>query len=127
MVSPSHALSPTFFYRHPVRQAHQFSPKHDVYALGVVLLEIGPWKTVSQFFNKAIQDSQKSGRLPKARDTRGALAQLAQIELPKEMGESYALAVSSCLLGKFKDGIDMELLLDVKETAVDAIAQGRKL
>lgn len=126
---PDFEIEPNF-YRHPDRQGkptRQFSSKHDMYALGVVLLEIGLWKTVSQFFNKAIQDAQKSGRLPKAKDVRGALASLAQTELPKEMGESYALAVSSSLLGKFKGGSDMGLSLDFKEIVVDAIAQGRKL
>lgn len=118
------------FYRHPERQQkpdHQFSSQHDNYALGVVLLEIGLWKTISQLFAKPIQDAQKSGRPPKAKDVRAALVSLAQTELPKEMGESYALAVSSCLLGKFKGDSDAELSLDFKETVVDAIAQGRKL
>ncbi|CRG84425.1 hypothetical protein PISL3812_01714 [Talaromyces islandicus] len=126
---PDFEIEPNF-YRHPDRQGkprYQFRPKHDIYALGVVLLEIGLWKTVSQLFAKPIQDAQKSGKRPKAEDVLAALVSLAQTELPKEMGESYAVAVSSCLLGKFKGSSDMELSLDFKETVVDAIVQGRKL
>lgn len=117
-------------YRHPERQGkptQQFSRGHDIYALGVVLLEIGVWKTVSQFFDKAIKDAQKTGRLPKAKDVRGAFLTLAQRELPKEMGESYASAVVTCLSSKSKIDSNMELSLDFKERVVDALSIGRKL
>jgi Prion-inhibition and propagation len=117
-------------YRHPERQGkptRQFSRSHDIYALGVVLLEIGLWKTVSQFFDKAIKDAQKTGRLPKAKDVRGAFLTLAQRELPKEVGESYTSAVVACLSSKFKTDSNMELSLDFKERVVDALNVGRKL
>jgi hypothetical protein len=117
-------------YRHPERQGRptrQFDRTHDLYALGVVLLETGLWRTVSQLFEKAIKEAQKSGRLPKAKDVRNALVTLAQTELPKEMGDAYAVAVVSCLCGKFKHDSDMELSLDFREKVVDAIARGRKL
>lgn len=117
-------------YRHPERQGkptRQFNRSHDIYALGVVLLEIGLWKTVSQFFEKAIKDAQKIGRLPKAKDVRGAFLTLAQRELPKEVGESYASAVVACLSSKFKTDSNMELSLDFKERVVDALNRGRKL
>jgi hypothetical protein len=118
------------FYRHPERQGkptHQFARPHDIYALGVVLLETGLWKTVSQLFDKPIKEAERSGRLPKPKDVRGALIKLAQNELPKEMGDLYAAAVASCLSGDFRDGSEMELSLDFREKVVDNIALGRKL
>ncbi|OKL61725.1 hypothetical protein UA08_02449 [Talaromyces atroroseus] len=117
-------------YRHPERQGkptRQFSRSHDIYALGVVLLEIGLWKTVSQFFDKVIKDAHKTGRLPKAKDVRSAFLALAQRELPKEVGESYTSAVVACLSSKLKTDSNMELSLDFKERVVDALEVGRKL
>jgi hypothetical protein len=45
-------------YRHPKRQGQptiSFRNEHDVYALGVVLIEIGLWQTVDQIFVTEIQ------------------------------------------------------------------------
>lgn len=117
-------------YRHPDRQGNPtraFDRTHDIYALGVILLETGLWKTVSKFFEKAIKEAEKSGRLPKARDVRIALMTLAQTELPREMGDAYAAAVVTCLSGKFQNHSDMELSLEFREKVVDAIARGTKL
>lgn len=118
------------FYRHPERQGkptRQFTTKHDIYALGVVLLEIGLWKTVSQLFDQNIREAQKSGRLPKSKDVRAALVKLAQSEVPKDMGDTYAAAVVRCLTGSFRSGSETELSIDFREKVVDPIAIGKKL
>ncbi|KAF3484461.1 uncharacterized protein GIQ15_03785 [Arthroderma uncinatum] len=117
-------------YRHPERQGaptRQFAPPHDIYALGVVLLEIGLWKTVSQLFDARIQVGQRTGKLPKAKEVKAVLIALAQTELPREMGSVYAAAVIKCLTGDFRKNSDVELSLDFREKVVDSICLGMKL
>ncbi|PYH65828.1 uncharacterized protein BO88DRAFT_394142 [Aspergillus vadensis CBS 113365] len=117
-------------YRHPNRQGaptHHFSRLHDIYALGVVLLEIGLWKTVSRLFETRIKEAQRTRKLPKARDVCAALTSLAQRDLPKEMGSSYASAVVACLTGDFRRGSDLELSLDFRAKVLDCVAEGLRL
>ncbi|RAK99572.1 uncharacterized protein BO80DRAFT_426275 [Aspergillus ibericus CBS 121593] len=117
-------------YRHPDRQGvptRQFSRLHDMYALGVVLLEIGLWKTVSRLFESRIKEGQRTGKLPKPRDVRAALTSLAQRDLPKEMGGAYAEAVVACLSGNFRKASEVELSLDFREKVVDTVAGGLQL
>ncbi|MCJ1359654.1 MAG: hypothetical protein MMC33_009656 [Icmadophila ericetorum] len=117
-------------YRHPDRQGvptRQFARPYDLYALGVVLLEVGLWRTVSQLFDSRIKDGQRTGKLPKPKEVCAALVSLAQVDLPKEMGEEYAAAVVMCLTGSFRSGSDIELSLDFREKVLDVISLGRKL
>ncbi|OJJ66421.1 hypothetical protein ASPBRDRAFT_49055 [Aspergillus brasiliensis CBS 101740] len=118
------------FYRHPDRQGdprRPFSRLHDIYALGVVLLEIGLWKTVSRLFETRIKEGQRTGKLPKSRDICAALTSLAQRDLPKEMGSAYASAVVACLSGNFRKGSDPELSLDFSQKVVECVAEGLRL
>ncbi|KAL6909113.1 hypothetical protein GGI43DRAFT_394623 [Trichoderma evansii] len=119
-------------YRHLERQGkpkRQFSRIHDIYALGVVLLEIGLWRTVSQLFDKQINEIRQTAetKLLKAKDVTAMLISLAKKELPKEMGERYASAVLACLTGDFHKDSDVDLSLDMKEKVVDVTALGVKL
>lgn len=119
-------------YRHPERQGkpkRQFSRIHDIYALGVVLLEIGLWRTVSQLFEKQIHEIRQTAdtKLLKAKDVANTLTSLAKKELPKEMGEKYASAVLACLTGDFHKDSDVDLSLDMKDKVVDVTALGVKL
>lgn len=118
------------FYRHPDRQGvptRQFGRMHDIYALGVVLLEIGLWRTISQLFDARIKEGERTGKLPKAKDVRTALITLAQRDVAKEMGEQYASAVVKCLGGDLRNASDTELSFDFKEKVIDAIIPGMKL
>ncbi|RAK90439.1 hypothetical protein BO79DRAFT_208303 [Aspergillus costaricaensis CBS 115574] len=117
-------------YRHPDRQgdpSRPYSRLHDIYALGVVLLEIGLWKTVSRLFETRIKEGQRTRKLPKGRDVRAALTSLAQRDLPKEMGSAYASAVVACLSGDFRKGSDPELSLDFRAKVLDCVAEGLRL
>ena len=117
-------------YRHPERQGkptYQFTKLHDIYAVGVVLLEIGIWRTMSQVLEKNIKDAERDGKLPRSREVRAGLLNLARSELAKEMGEGYAAAVLKCLTGKLGDGNDIDLSLSFKEQVVEAIALGMQL
>ncbi|RAH49718.1 uncharacterized protein BO95DRAFT_438932 [Aspergillus brunneoviolaceus CBS 621.78] len=116
-------------YRHPERQGkptRQFQRRHDIYALGVVLLEIGLWVTLSRLMEPKIRDAEKTGRLPRPKKVASDLTALAQQNLPKEMGDGYAQATIDCLTGNFRDG-DAGLALDFQEKVVNVLAQGINL
>ncbi|RAL13534.1 uncharacterized protein BO97DRAFT_388770 [Aspergillus homomorphus CBS 101889] len=116
-------------YRHPDRQGRptrQFQRRHDIYALGVVLLEIGLWVTLSRLMETKIREAEKTGRLPRPKKVAADLVALAQQGLPKEMGEGYAQAVVDCLTGNFREG-DVELALDFQEKVVNILARGMML
>lgn len=98
-------------YRHPGRQglrAHdKYVMQHDVYSLGVCLLEIGLWASFVQHdgettpgealgltvedFGK-IQETGKPSSLIKDH-----LVKLAQSKLPMKMGDRYTAVVVTCL------------------------------
>jgi hypothetical protein len=92
-------------YRHPDRYCNAFFPcqaKHDIYALGVVLLEIGLWQTISAQFAKSIARVSGNGILPTVTATVHQLNELARSnELKQEMGIEYARVVQLCLATDF--------------------------
>ncbi|KAK4199631.1 hypothetical protein QBC40DRAFT_340368 [Triangularia verruculosa] len=85
-------------YRHPERQqnpTHQFSKIHDIYALGVVLLEIGLWQPALSL--------EKSGfsRVKDPRAIQKYLVKQAERRLASRAGERYKDVVLKCLQGDF--------------------------
>jgi hypothetical protein len=107
-------------YRHPKRQmpqapdaTHHFS--HDIYSLGVTLLEIGMWEPlivpvandsdnmqVSAAFRAeaeklGLRPNQGPGRVLEADEVQQVLISLAQHYLPTRMGPRYSDIVISCL------------------------------
>ncbi|KAI9829115.1 MAG: hypothetical protein M1832_000138 [Thelocarpon impressellum] len=133
------ALAPDFevepnFYRHPVRQGQPrsaFKVEHDLYALGVVLLEIGLWRTASRIFKDQMQRAWERGKLPPGKTIEGWMVNLAKEQVPREMGSAYSTAVERCLTGNF--GVEDDpndpsaLLIAFRDEVVDAIAVGTKL
>ncbi|KAL4909602.1 hypothetical protein BDW74DRAFT_143367 [Aspergillus multicolor] len=116
-------------YRHPDRQGDPDKPferRHDIYALGVVLLEIGIWVTMSRLMAKKISETKKTGRLPKDKDVLIELVAWAKQKLPTEMGYGYSQAVLSCLMGDFGTG-DAELALNFRKKVVDILAGGESV
>lgn len=117
-------------YRHPNRQGrptHQFSRLHDIYALGVVLLEIGLWVTLSRLMEAKIKEAEKSGRLPNRKKVAEDLMGLAAQRLPKEMGVGYTNAVLACLKGDFRGTEGPTLAVDFQEKVVDVLRGGIEL
>ena len=122
-------------YRHPLRYNKPRAPyinSHDIYALEVVLLEIGLWETISYIFSGVIQRSRSRGELPPVMLKHNRLLEMARSQkLRQEMGERYARAVERCLSGDFemKNNDDKEVALSVKfwKLVVDEFAYGTKL
>ena len=91
-------------YRHPNQwgvPTERFNRTHDIYALGVILLEIGLWKTAESLhstkFQNSLASSVKSHLLLHAGHQR----------LKASMGRRYQSIVLKCLQGSFeteKDG-----------------------
>ena len=96
-------------YRHPKRQGiypeEEYKMQHDVYSMGVCLLEIGIWSNFvvyepnpSPSANLNIVDTLKM-KEPKKRafDIKAVLVKLARTKLPGAMGHRYTDIVVSCL------------------------------
>ncbi|KAG6357370.1 hypothetical protein INS49_013247 [Diaporthe citri] len=134
-------------YRHPGRQGLQkleerYNIGHDIYSLGVCLLEIGLWSVfvegrtadgrprVSGFFRAAAKlDSdpdpeaklQSILRTPEA--IRNVLILLAQQQLPSRMGLSFTRLVVSCLKGlDFPSGFGAEVKFREMNKTEQAVA-----
>ena len=78
--------------------ATRFSRSHDLYSLGVLLLEVGMWKLV--------EDQAKSlgpGKTPEER--RNKMLEYAKTRLPTVMGSRYADVVLECLNGGLNDDV----------------------
>lgn len=95
---PANFLQKENIYRHPERQGEpekMFSKIHDIYALGVVLLEIGLWEPAITL--------EKNG-FEYARDGYAIQSQLikqAERRLESRVGRKYRDAVIKCLKGSF--------------------------
>jgi hypothetical protein len=90
-------------YRHLDRQGQptkMFQKIHDIYALGVVLLEIGIWEPALKFE----KDMFARVRNPKA--VQAQLAKHARKRLEAKVGRRYMEVVLRCLTGDFGVGGD---------------------
>lgn len=90
-------------YRHPLRQRppqKSFDQIHDLYALGIVLLEIGLWRTISSVKEQA-QGVIEAGTDLDPETLAEYYLNTARRDLPHSMGEVYADAVATCLKGDF--------------------------
>jgi serine/threonine protein kinase len=114
------AVQSNDLYRHPTRQGQSpeemHSMQHDVYSIGVCLLEIGLWKSFVTYGNAstditvnvpgiseaAIQLSARD-RKKRSYEVKRKLTDLAKRELPSRMGERFAAVVVSCLTCLDKD------------------------
>jgi hypothetical protein len=93
------------FYRHPDRQGSpttRFARSHDLYALGLVLLEIGLWRPLSSLLDGSPSPSERgpvNGKQPVLNPKRiiELFQKTALEELALWMGESYRDAVVACL------------------------------
>jgi hypothetical protein len=92
-------------YRHPTRQgppSSAFIKMHDIYSLGVVLLEIGLWMSAWQIYKAShSQDVSLESTIPE--EMQETYRTAAAEKLPLFMGAAYAEAVEICLSDFFRD------------------------
>lgn len=90
-------------YRHPRRQGLKLHDvhvmQHDIYSLGVCLVEIGLWRSfvMSTESGKAKKSPHFVFDAGNPEFSKGRLHALAKHELPKYMGSKYARIVHTCL------------------------------
>ena len=95
-------------YRHPAvleRTMSRSQKSHDIYSLGIVLVEIARWQSIDEIMQipKGPEKAVKS----RVRRVRGLLLQgnyMSSIE--GEVGETYAAVVKRCLAGGVELGIE---------------------
>lgn len=90
------------FYRHPEIQdiaRSSFSKIHDLYSLGVVLLEIALWQTAHRIYERT---GIKPGQL-NATGLQKMYIDKATRKVGHLMGPSYQAAVLACLGSQYKD------------------------
>ncbi|KAI9762165.1 MAG: hypothetical protein M1840_001460 [Geoglossum simile] len=89
-------------YRHPEQWGYpteHFSKKHDIYALGVMMLEIGYWKSAVKL---SLSSESKNGRYVMDSHIRSASSRRLRIA----MGSRYQKVVLACLKFDFHQGQD---------------------
>ncbi|GAB1315517.1 Protein kinase domain-containing protein [Madurella fahalii] len=110
-------------YRHPQRQGRSlnfdYEMRHDIYSLGVCLLEIGLWESFVDYRAGAappllgpgligVSDGDMSGPelLKDPEQVKGRLLRLARGPLRRKMGTLYGRVVETCLTCLEKDNVD---------------------
>jgi hypothetical protein len=116
-------------YRHPERQGQpsaMFRKIHDIYALGVVLLEIGLWEPAIKLEKNMFAHASNSYAV------QAQLIKHAQKRLESRVGRKYKDIVIKCLTGQFgvqddtKEDLKLQQafrtqVVDVLETAANYV------
>jgi hypothetical protein len=89
-------------YLHPDRPRLTFTKLHDLYALGVVLLEIATWTTAKDHFQRAAAGLRLDGTSIDRLAVQEHFKGIAQRSIPYHMGTSYSEAVINCLNDTYK-------------------------
>lgn len=93
-------------YLHPDRQMGgariAFQKVHDLYALGVVLLEIAVWRTARDIFKEASSHLEPGSKMTDRDRIQKLFIKVAQTSIPHRMGNSYLKAVLACLHCKYE-------------------------
>lgn len=104
-------------YRHPRRQGlkpeDEYTMQHDIYSLGVCLLEIGLWESLVLYEGDAcpsplLENAAVGDRDDPRRATalKQHLVTLARSKLPSRMGDAYTKVVVNCLTCLDEDNWD---------------------
>lgn len=110
-------------YRHPSRQGEfpeqAYSMQHDIYSLGVCLLEIALWKSFVRWdaYNTKVLKSPESEQVFEGTKTpfevKERLVEMAREMIPTRLGNRYAEVTIACLKCLDEDGgDDGEFLVD---------------
>lgn len=102
-------------YRHPSRQGlrpqEYYTMQHDIYSLGVCLLEIGLWSSFVEYTPGVRPGTslpianllEKNNKREVANDIEALLVDMAKTKLPSKMGRTYTEVVLSSLACLDKD------------------------
>ncbi|KNG48179.1 hypothetical protein TW65_05087 [Stemphylium lycopersici] len=100
-------------YRHHDRFGRPFSEyanEHEVYSIGVVLLELGLWRTMARVFARRLEKFAIFGAAQQHdlfnRIHNAMLDWANSIEIEREMGKSYAQVVLKCLTWHYHDPVE---------------------
>jgi hypothetical protein len=120
-------------YQHPerwgIKAHHRFRMLHDVYSLGVVLLEIGLWKSFVKWDNvtsrrsiswrgfDSLFDSEELKIQFKPHHVMEQFIEVAKTLLPPKMGQRYTNVVVTCLSGGI-EGSEVDSAEDEREARV---------
>lgn len=87
--------------RHRLAIGDEYRMKHDVYSLGVVLLEIAIWKSLVDKNGNVVVSRLKDnkGNLLPSSELQRELVALAQTRIPRHLGAKYRDVVVACLKG----------------------------
>jgi len=111
---PEYTVDPARdIYKHPARwgvPTIKFDKRHDIYSLGVVLLEIGLWQPIAALEASGFRNLEPEDRI----QIQTFLLKKAAQKLPFRVGTAYATVVKMCLTGIFEvemvdGGIEEEL------------------
>lgn len=97
-------------YRHPSRQG--FSPRddyemrHDIYSLGMCLLEIGLWGSFVEYDPTTGAHNLLQLLTTRSEKDKDLFVALARCPLPRSMGDKYAEIVETCLTCLDPDNVD---------------------
>lgn len=122
------ALEPNL-YRHHDRfgkPSSEYANQHDIYSLGVVLLELGLWKTIGTVFARRIEKNRHFDAAQQqdiyGRIHNAMLDWANSVEVEREMGKKYAQVVLKCLTWHDQDPI--EGMIEFRKHVVDVLTVG---
>ncbi|KAI1828426.1 hypothetical protein F4861DRAFT_181789 [Xylaria intraflava] len=122
-------------YRHPDRQGlpdKRFTKEYDIYAVGLVLLEIGTGRSLEHLSDVVKTHMRRKRRPENAQEYREGFRLLADVNTRNTMGTKYARTVVKCLdgavdgFGVYRDDSkhEMDLALAFQQQVVWEIAPG---
>jgi hypothetical protein len=117
-------------YQHPERQivledgkVVRFGIRHDMYSLGIVLLELALWRRIPHINDPDLQKLRTArGQAYEPRKVQIKLADLVEQSLAGSMGTKYAGAVLCCL----RDTVDQKPEREMRELFYEQVLQPLK-
>lgn len=103
-------------YRHPSRQGvtpeEDYVMQHDIYSLGVCLLEVGLWQSFLAYPSEGVPDSEPIPQIGQGTASpsraKDELLSMARNQLPRLMGDKYTRVVINCLTCLDEDNLDFQ-------------------
>ncbi|KAH7120438.1 hypothetical protein B0J13DRAFT_567930 [Dactylonectria estremocensis] len=118
-------------YQHPKRYRtaeENFKNEHDIYSVGVVLLEIGLWSIMLRVLERGINQVAKKEKYPSSTEVEGAVYKETQkLKLSQQMGSEYAKLVQACLRNEFGVRVDNKKSTDLTGQFFEIVVEKLRL